>query len=155
MFPGTLQCPLPSPISREDLPSLGQSRKNKDYVEGGTGPGHSTGLQLSPCLDEASDAWGCSDLRPGPPETRPARDQVVLGRALPLPSAVSQGPFPADQSWEEVVISAAGSLKADPRGPGRKGLEPGSRSGQQGPAEDAGGDRGEEGTVGKEAQRLL
>ena len=47
------------------------------------------------------------------------------------------------------MIPAAGSLKADPRGPGRKGLEPGARRGQQGPAEDVGGDRGEEGTVGR------
>lgn len=75
-FPGTLQYPLPSYVSREDTSSLGQSQKDKGGVEGSTGPGHRTSLQLSPCLDEASDAWGCSHLRPGPPETRPAGDQA-------------------------------------------------------------------------------
>ena len=47
------------------------------------------------------------------------------------------------------MIPAPGGLKADPRGPGRKGLEPGARSGQQGPAEDAGRDHGEGGFLGR------
>ena len=64
-----------------------------------TGPASSSApAWMKPLMLGGAATRDLDHPRPSPPETRPAHDRVVLGRALPLPSAVSQGPFPAHQS---------------------------------------------------------